>query len=116
MRVLGSCILLAAAALAVACQSPPQQAVQAQGASNPTAYAGGRGTSTEDAVIIVATDHMAGIRAEYTWLAQQYPGYRRVSQALLRGNGKFYDRIEIETKDGQKKAVYFDITALVPKQ
>ncbi len=116
MRTLGTSLAALATALAVACESTPQQAPRAAIAGSPVAYAGGVGGSVDDAVIIVATDHMAGIRAEYQWLAQRYPGYRRVSQALMSGSGKFYDRIEIETSDGQKKAVYFDITALVPKQ
>lgn len=113
MRIFGPILALLAAAFAVACQSTPHRAPSAATVSSP--IAGGSGGSADDAVIIEAADHMAGIRAEYQWLTQRYPGYRRVSQALLRGNGKFYDRIEIETKDGQRKAVYFDITNLVPK-
>jgi hypothetical protein len=66
----------------------------------------------ERAVVIRdAKNSMDGIRAEGRWLAQHYPGSTKKSQALLMNNGKKYDLIEIETSEGKRVSVYFDITS-----
>ena len=41
-------------------------------------YAGGDGSSIRQAIVIIgAEDNIAGVRAEYSWLLKQFPGYRR---------------------------------------
>lgn len=78
-------------------------------------YAGGDGSSIDKAVVVKAANARAGVRAEYMWLAQNYPGYQRSSQSLLMPAGKPHDLIEIQTSDGQAKRVYFDISAFFGK-
>lgn len=67
------------------------------------------GSSYEKAIIITDTTETAGIKAEYKWLAQHYPGYKMKKQALSYHNGKPYDILYIKHK-GKKKKVYFDIS------
>ncbi|MEA3212196.1 MAG: hypothetical protein QOE70_5253 [Chthoniobacter sp.] len=75
-------------------------------------FAGGDGSSLEKAVIIKgATTEETGVRAEYEYLAQHYPGYKRGSQSLLNSKGRAFDAIEFTTADGRTKTIYFDITA-----
>jgi hypothetical protein len=80
-------------------------------------YAGGDGSSVENAIRIVgAADEDVGVRSEYIWLAQHYPGYQRRSQALLQdGNGHYYDLLEVTLANGEKCSFYFDITEFFGK-
>jgi hypothetical protein len=77
-------------------------------------YAGGDGLSVAAAVVVLSKSDVAGVRSEYTWIAEYYPGYKVVSQALTAGNdsGKRYDRISITTRDGQNLVLWFDISAM----
>lgn len=68
------------------------------------------GGSYETAVVIKEKSETAGVRAEYNWCAEHYPGYKTQRQALTNKNGKPYDILTIETADGSKKEVYFDIS------
>ena len=108
--------LLLCAALA-ACQTtapaPPAPAVQAPPG---IVYAGSDGSSLANAVVIqTELKGGAGVRSEYAWLSQRYPGYQRKLQALLHKDGKSYDRLDITTADGRELSVYFDITAFFGK-
>jgi hypothetical protein len=71
---------------------------------------GGKGTSFEDAVVILDTTETSGIAAEYTWLRLNYPGYTMISQSLVTHEGKPYDVLNIKTDEGDKIKVYFDIS------
>lgn len=76
-------------------------------------YAGGDGSSTAQAVIVngvVTTDRGASTRAEYAWLRNRYPGFRRRDQALVRSAGRYYDALTIDLPGGGSRTVYFDIT------
>jgi hypothetical protein len=99
--------------------SAPASASASSAASAPSGlitYAGGDGTSMEQAVVVLgASNSFAGIRAEYHWLQARFPGYKRRSQALLRSGGKSYDRVEVELPDGGIASFYFDITAFFGK-
>jgi len=101
-------LLLAASLLHCACQA------NSPGPAPPVppsvTYSGGDGLSFETAVLIEGATRATGIQAEYAWLAQQYPGYRRGIQALTKFNGRMYDIIEIRTADGASKRIHFDIT------
>jgi hypothetical protein len=68
------------------------------------------GSSFEKAIVIQETSETNGVSAEYAWLRKQYPGYKFQSQTLSNHNKKPYDILNIETADGEKKAVYFDIS------
>jgi hypothetical protein len=79
-------------------------------------YAGGDGSNFETAVIIQgAADEMVGVRAEQVWLALKYPAYQFQQQSLQEHQGKNYDVIDITTRDGQQRQVYFDISAFFGK-
>ena len=82
--------------------------------NNILSFEGGRGDSQENAVVIHAPNSIIGIMAEYKFIENQY-GVRNVDwklfiQSLITGNGKNYDLLTIELKDGTKKSFYFDIT------
>ena len=105
--------LLLSAALAACQTTPPVPAVQA-----PVGIvdAGSDGSSMANAVVVqTELKGGAGVRSEYAWLAQRYPGYKRKLQALMHKDGKAYDRLDITTADGRELSVYFDLTAFFGK-
>ena len=68
------------------------------------------GSNYENAIIIKAKNETAGIAAEYKWLREKYPGYKLIQQSLSSEGKKHYDIMKIQTKDGEEKSIYFDIT------
>ncbi|MFZ5855903.1 MAG: hypothetical protein ACOYZ6_03655 [Chloroflexota bacterium] len=68
------------------------------------------GCSFETAVVIEADNESDGIAMEYQWLADHYPGYQNISQAISFDGNKIYDVLTIITADGVEKTIYFDIT------
>ena len=80
---------------------------------------GGPGDSQKNAPVIQAPDNIAGIMAEYEYLENRY-GVRNVDwklfmQSLIKGNGRSYDLLTIELKDGSRKSFYFDVTGFFGK-
>lgn len=73
------------------------------------------GSSFEKAIVILKKNTMEGIAEEYKWLKENYPGYTFISQSLTHKGNKSYDILTIQTKDGEKKSVYFDITGFFGK-
>lgn len=73
-------------------------------------YAGGNGSSIENAVVILGADEMSGVRAEYSWLDKHFPGWKGENQSLLSQKGKDYDVMDFTLPDGSKHTIYFDIT------
>lgn len=73
------------------------------------------GATCETAIKIDAANESAGIKAEYAWIAKHYPGSRRGGQALMQCNGKAADRIDFTDANGNKVAVYFDISGWLGK-
>jgi hypothetical protein len=69
-----------------------------------------RGLSCNSAIVIDATTEQAGIAEENAWIKENYPGAKKVGQALLTCNDKPADQVNIETANGQKVSVYFDIS------
>ncbi|MBM4295821.1 MAG: hypothetical protein FJ126_13090 [Deltaproteobacteria bacterium] len=74
----------------------------------------------EKAVVIKgATNSRDGIAAEYAYLEKRF-GKRNVDwklkrQSLRHHQGKHFDFLEIELKDGSPKEVFFDITEFFGK-
>jgi hypothetical protein len=93
-----------AAALATPCVPGFAQQTSAPAGSESS------GTTIATAVVLNETDDGAAIKAEDAWLAQRYPGYTKIGQALLNQHSHFYDAIDITTASHETKKVYFDIT------
>lgn len=64
----------------------------------------GAGTSYKKAVKVNS------IAEEYNWLSKNYPKYKMVQQSLVFEDGVPYDILEIITKEGVRKKVYFNIS------
>ena len=73
-------------------------------------FEGGDGSSFQSAVAVKGARESTGVQAEYAWLAQRFPRYRVGGQSLRQHGGKKYDVIDITTREGATKAVYFDIS------
>lgn len=74
-------------------------------------FEGGDGDSLDHAVIIKgAEDSVGAVDAEGLWLRKHFPKLKKKGQALLKGKGKAYDRIELSGPNGEAKEVYFDNT------
>ncbi|MBC8095103.1 MAG: hypothetical protein H7Y43_04760 [Akkermansiaceae bacterium] len=79
-------------------------------------FSGGDGSTIKQAVVITeATGVKTGVRAEYGWLHQHYPGYRLRGQGLRHQGGRSYDEMRIVTADGKSRTVFFDITSFFGK-
>jgi hypothetical protein len=121
MRYLSIFALLLATACATTTTSPTPQPVAAA-AAEPAAPPAttdtrphaviipARGLSCNSAIVINATTEDTGIAEENAWIKENYPGAKKVGQALLTCNGKSADQVDIETANGRKVSVYFDIS------
>jgi hypothetical protein len=90
--------------------------VQSQMTIGSITYAGGDGTSMEQAVFIKnAKDEMEGVEAESKWIQKMHPGWRKGEQRLLNKNGRVYDEIDYLTASNETKTIYFDITEFFGK-
>ena len=69
-----------------------------------------RGLSCNSVIVIKATTEHTGIAEENAWIKENYPGARKVGQALTKCNDKLADQVDIETENGRKVSVYFDIS------
>jgi len=78
-------------------------------------YAGGDGSSKENAVIIKgAKSSMEGIGAEYRYLSEKFgergKDWELILQSLIEDKGKRYDMMIVDLKDGTNTTIYFDIS------
>ncbi len=73
-------------------------------------YAGGDGTSIAKAVIIRGATKETRIRAEYKWMANHHPNFKKRGEKLMTVKGRRYDLIEFTGKSGKESELYFDIT------
>lgn len=106
-------ICLIAIALA-ACQGAVPTRHGAPGAG--ITYGGGDGGSADTAIVIAGTNTApAGIDAEYAWIEKHLPGAKIESQALVMGSPPM-DRFEVVLPSGEKRKVYFDISAFFGKR
>jgi len=70
-----------------------------------------RGLSCNGAIVIKATTEDAGIAEEHAWIQENYPGAQTpVQQSLTKCGDKPVDQIEINTANGRKVTLYFDIS------
>ena len=69
-----------------------------------------RGLSCNSAIVINATTEKAGIAEENAWIQENYPGAKKVKQALTKCNDKMADVVDIETANGRTVSLYFDIS------
>ncbi len=75
----------------------------------------GSGQSIENAVKILGIkNHLMGVMAEYEYLGRKFGKRGRdwelEMQALIKENGRYYDKMVVRLSDGTKKTIYFDIT------
>jgi hypothetical protein len=76
----------------------------------PVRYAGGDGSSFEQAVILIGATLLSGPRAEHDFVNRNYVGYEFRGQSLVEQNGRRYDVLEFETPEGENKSFYFNIS------
>jgi uncharacterized lipoprotein YmbA len=70
-----------------------------------------RGLSCNSAIVIKATTEQAGIAEEHAWIQENYPGAQiPVQQSLTKCGDKPVDQIEIDTANGRKVTLSFDIS------
>ena len=69
------------------------------------------GSSLERAVPILESTEAAGVAAERAWLAEHFPGARKLLGGLQADQGRHYDVVKLRLPDGTEATVYFDITA-----
>jgi len=87
------------------------------GEKNMIIITGGDGSSEETAIVIRnAKNEKEGVNAEYEVVAKYYgvedKDWRLVDQSFIQNeiNGKCFDILKIEDQDGQRYAIWFDIT------
>jgi hypothetical protein len=68
------------------------------------------GDSTETAVAVPADAPDEGVRFQNDWMFDRFGTFRRRGGGTGTLNGRRYDVIEIELKNGEKHKVFFDIT------
>lgn len=79
-------------------------------------YAGGDGSSTHTAIIIIgpASDG-AATSAEYAYLRRHFPHYRMIMQSLLHSKGKSYELLKFRDDSGKIYKIYFDVAGTLGK-
>lgn len=83
--------------------------------NKPARYAGGDGSSFEQAVIILGATFISGPTAAYNFIDERYPGAQQNRQSLKEQDGKKYDVLEFTTAEGEHKTMYFHVSAHFPK-
>ena len=71
----------------------------------------GRDGSTFQKAVVVGS-----VRAEYLYIDRTFSDANILSQMVVDNNGNPYDVVTIQTKDGSKKDVYFDISKFYRKK
>ncbi len=78
---------------------------------------GGPGDAVENAVVIHCTDYFAGSRAQYKYVEKKcgrfITDWSVHVQMLIKKDGRKYDLVGINMKDGTRKTFYFDITEML---
>ncbi|HXH40963.1 MAG TPA: hypothetical protein VNN08_20215 [Thermoanaerobaculia bacterium] len=108
MRIIAIALLLATACASTT--APPPAPAETRPTTPGSIPIAPRGISCNSAVVIDAATEREGIAKERAWIAENYPGAKEVSQALIQCNDKAADQVDIETANAQKRSVYFDIS------
>ena len=75
-------------------------------------FAGGDGSSPEEAVVVLAETEDEGIDLEHHWTFDRYGRFRKVRGGLAASpDGRHFDVITVELADHTEKTIFFDITA-----
>ena len=114
-RMSGSALLAVALTIGhgAAAESPTAGGSDAHVHFDASLYGGGDGLSKKTAVIVKSGSDYIGVRSEYEWIANRYPGSKPISQALTAwDHGKRYDRMIVQTSTGQQVVLWFDISAM----
>ena len=74
------------------------------------AAASGADSSYGTAIIVPATNEMAGVKWEYAYIRAHYPGSKFMYQAVGSHGRKPYDIMTFRTVDGKQHRLYFDIS------
>jgi hypothetical protein len=82
----------------------------------PIVFAGGDGSSFDEAIVILGATKATGVDAEYLYLGNHFPGFQLQCQRMQPRDNKNYDVLEIVTPDGTEHNVYFNITGFLPFQ
>jgi hypothetical protein len=112
MRPLAIALLLAAACAS----TPPPKSAPAESTPQPETVESraipipARGVNCTQAIPVDATTEHDGIGKENAYIADNYPGAKKLGQALITCNGKPADQVDIETANGVKRSLYFDIS------
>jgi hypothetical protein len=96
--------------LLVACSSPKETTKAASPAVTRDDILRG-GTSFSNAVILMVETESTGLREEYKWLSNNYPGHGVIRRTQVKRSSKHYDIIRIKTRQGHVKDIYFDSTS-----
>jgi len=76
----------------------------------PSPFAGGDGSTPDQAVVVLAETEDEGIDLEDHWIFDHYGRFRKIRGGLASAEGKHYDVITVELGDHSEKTIYFDIT------
>ena len=104
------CFAIVLASCSTSKKTTSSPATDSQTTTSATTNSSQDGSSYENAIIINEKTEGPGVDAEYKWLKKNYPGYKMISQSLDHKGSKHYDLLHIQTADGEKKTIYFDIT------
>jgi hypothetical protein len=117
MRYL-SPLLPAALVLAMACATQPAKTTPPeapQPAESRPERSGSipilsRGLSCNSAVPVDAANEREGVAMENAWIAENYPGANMASRTQTTCNEKPVDRVDLETANGRRVSIFFDIS------
>ena len=103
-------LLLLSVVLGIAaCQST--QKVESGTTISGVAFSENDGLTMETAVVVSGAKHsQEGIRAQYDWVDQHFPGATVESVSLVGGDG-IYDVYSLKLPSGKTRKLYFNITS-----
>ena len=78
-------------------------------------FAGGDGTSLDQAVIVNAPSEQVGVAAVYGWIGRHYPNSTTAGQNTVIQKGRYFDAIDVVTGTKERRTFYFDITQFFGK-
>jgi len=78
-------------------------------------YSGGKGLKVEEPIVVNAPNEELGVKAEYEYIAKNFPGAKVASQSLSSVGDKPFDVLEMVAKDGKKFTLFFDISSFFGK-